>query len=160
MSMLGCRCRRWAQNRRWHRALLVRCCEGYSHANMRYARQGLQERQWGWRMGAGWGIVDGGGCEQRVVATCDIVFVTSPNWDVFNCVAHPLILDTVSRMRLIPFWGVCRCTYILELEGGRLRSVICLFTLTDSYYKLSTHHRQLLSLSASKTSGASYRVSL
>ena len=29
-----------------------------------YARQGLQERERGWRMGAGWGIVDGGGCEQ------------------------------------------------------------------------------------------------
>jgi len=32
-------------------------------ADMGYARQGLQEREWGWRMGAGWGIVDGGGCE-------------------------------------------------------------------------------------------------
>jgi len=57
--------------------------------------------------------VEDGGCEQRVAVTCDIAFVTSPNWDVSNCVARPLICDTVSRMRLIPFWGVCRCTYIL-----------------------------------------------
>jgi len=58
-------------------------------ADMGYARQGLQE----WRMGAGWGIVNGGGCEQRVVVTCDIAFVTSPNWDVSKlcCTSsHPL----------------------------------------------------------------------
>ena len=47
--------------------------------------------------------------------TCDTAFVTTPNWDVSNCVARPLILDTVSRMSLIPFRGVCRCTYILLL---------------------------------------------
>ena len=81
---------------------------------MGYARQGLQEREPGWRMGAGWGIVNGGGCEQRVGVMCDIAFITSPNWDVSNCVARPLILDTVSQMRCIPFWGVCRCTYILQ----------------------------------------------
>jgi len=56
-------------------------------------------------MGAGWGIVDGGGCEQRVVATCDIAFVTSPYWDVFNCVAHPLILDTVVEDETHPLLG-------------------------------------------------------
>ena len=50
--------------------------------------------------------------EERVV-TRDIAFVTPPNWDVSNCMARPLILDTVSRMGLIPFRGVCRCTYIL-----------------------------------------------
>ena len=62
--------------------------------------------------------------------TCDTAFVTPPNWDVSNCVARPLILDTVSRMSLIPFRGVCRCTYILRYERkDRVRS---LFGARDS----------------------------
>ena len=45
--------------------------------------------------------------------TCDIAFVTSPNWDVSNCLnvsLLPLFCDTVSPFS---FWGVCRCWYIL-----------------------------------------------
>ena len=71
--------------------------------------------------GSSWPIVDGCGgsslrfvgCEKRETVTCDTAFVTPPNWDVSNCVARPLILDTVSRISLIPFRGVCRRTYIL-----------------------------------------------
>ena len=55
----------------------------------------------------------GGGCEKRAVVTCDIAFVTSPNWDVSNCPnvsLLPLFCNTVSPFS---FWGVCRCWYIL-----------------------------------------------
>ena len=45
-------------------------------ADMGYAGWGLQERGRGWRMRQDWGIVDGGGCEKRVVVTCDIAFIT------------------------------------------------------------------------------------
>jgi len=49
--------------------MLGRCCEGYCHfpADMGHVRRGLQEGDRGWRMGAGQRIVDGGGCEKRVV---------------------------------------------------------------------------------------------
>ena len=54
-----------------------------------------------------------GGSEKRGVVTCDIAFITSPNWDVLNGVAHTFILDTMLRIDLIPILGVCRCMYIL-----------------------------------------------
>ena len=55
---------------------------------------------------ASWGLWEERG---SVVWHC----VRHPNWDVLNCIARPLILDTVSRISLIPFRGVCHHTYIL-----------------------------------------------
>ena len=93
-------------------------------ANMGYVRQGLQEREQEWRMWASWGIIDGGGCEQRVVVMHDITFITPPNCDVSNCVACPLICDSFLRMRLISFWGVCHCMYILTKRHPREFSLL------------------------------------
>ena len=64
----------------------------------------------------GGGGFGGGRCEKRAVVTCDIAFVTSPDWDVSNCLnvsLLPLFCDTVSPFS---FWGVCRCWYILPLS--------------------------------------------
>ena len=62
----------------------------------------------------------GGGCEKRAVVTCDIAFVTSPNWDVSNCPnvsLLPLFCNTVSPFS---FWGVCRCWYILFSQPANM----------------------------------------
>ena len=109
-------------------------------ADMGYVRGGLQGREQGWRMGAGWGIISGaighllsvmgtyGHLLKEVpmapwpfvmVGTCGCSSITSPNWDVSNSVACTFILDTVLRMGLIPFLGVCHCMYILAREWHR-----------------------------------------
>ena len=74
-----------------------------------------------------------GGCEKREAVTCDTAFVTPPNWDVSNCIARPLIFDTVSRISLIPFRGVCRRTYILHAYTCRGFSDSPLFSKSSSF---------------------------
>ena len=64
----------------------------------------------------GGGGFGGGHCKKRAVVMCDITFVTSPDWDVSNCLSVsllPLFCDTVSPFS---FLGVCRCWYILTLQ--------------------------------------------
>jgi len=115
--------------------MLGRCREGYCRfsADMVHVSRGLQEGDRGWRMGAGKGIVDGGGREKRVVYWCVIPHSSrSPNWDVVRCrVRHTRCVQlttmcTVSRMI---FWGVCPSWYILTGKSGWLfplyRKIFC-----------------------------------
>ena len=90
----------------WNSVMLGRCRESYCHffADMGHVRRRLQEGDRGWRIGAGQGIVNGGGCEKRVVMTCVSHSSRSPNWDGVRCkVRHARCVQlttmrTVSRM--------------------------------------------------------------
>ena len=44
-------------------------------------------------------VVVGGHCKKRAVVTCDIAFVTSPDWDVSNCLNRSECVVTSSILR-------------------------------------------------------------